>query len=400
MAFPLLFSALLATAIGQSVVLTILPSLGRDTGLSEIQVAIMMSASAFIFALGTTLWSRFARKKGYKFTLMMGLTGYTLGTALYAGVWSFGYSGLLSGTVLFIALLVSRSLQSTIMSATPPSAVGYAIAISAPDKRVGAISKVTSANNLGQIVGPAYAGLLAGFGLLTPLYTIVLLTLCALVVIWWKLPVLSPQQAGSSQAHQPQAEPGQVRGITPILIGTCAALFCCMAMMQQTLGFFFIDHYHFTTVEAAQHVGVAMMCTAAASLGIQLLVVQRARIRSQSMIYLSLPLLVSAYLVMFIHQSLAVLYVAMVMMGAGMGMAYPSVAAVATSYCHPDRQATVTGMITATPAMGYIVGPPIAAWLYGYGQRWPFLCASLLLVFFILLVSVALRTLKAQEATR
>lgn len=391
MAFRLLFSALLATAIGQSVMLTTLPSLGRDANLSELQVAIIMSSSACIFALGTTFWSRFARKRGFKRTLMMGLTGYTFGTLLFAGMWSLGYLNVLSGTVLFIALLIARSLQSTIMSATPPSAVGYAIAVSSPNERVKAISKVTSANNLGQVVGPAYAGALAGFGLLTPLYSIVILTFAALILIWAKLPPLSPQAPPPSHNDSATGQAGVVRGITPVMIGASASLFCAMAMMQQTLGFFFIDEYGYSTVEAAQHVGFAMMSMAVASLTVQFSLVQRSIFRPQSLIFLSLPLIATGYLLMYTHQSLTLLYIAMAVLGTGMGMAYPSIAAVATSYCDPHRQATVTGMITATPAMGYIVGPPIAALLYGQTERLPFLCASGLMIAFYLLVITTLK---------
>ncbi|GGW78068.1 MFS transporter [Alteromonas halophila] len=391
MAFRLLFCALLATAIGQSVMLTTLPSLGRDASLSEFQVAVIMSSSACIFALGTTFWSRFARRHGFKRTLMMGLTGYTLGTLLFAGMWSLGYLNILSGTVLFVALLTARSLQSTIMSATPPAAVGYAIAVSSPTERVKAISKVTSANNLGQVVGPAYAGALASFGLLTPLYSIVLLTFAALLLIWAKLPPLPGQAAVPDTSEKPSGRAGAVRRITPVMIGACASLFCAMAMMQQTLGFFFIDEYGYSTVAAAQHVGFAMMSMAIASLTVQFGVVQRSIFRPQSLIYLSLPLIAAGYLLMYIHQTLTVLYIAMAILGTGMGMAYPSIAAVATSYCDPKRQATVTGMITASPAMGYIVGPPIAALLYGQTERLPFLCASGLLIGFSLLVLGALR---------
>jgi len=178
--FRVLFCALLATSVGQSVMLTTLPSMGREAELTEFHIATIMSSSAFIFAIGTNVWSKVAKRAGFKRILMVGLTGYSLGTFAFASAWMAGFSGFISGTNLFLALLISRSMQSTIMSATPPSAVGYAVAISSVQGRVSAISKVTSASNVGQIIGPAYAGLLVGFGLLAPLYSIVLLTLLAL----------------------------------------------------------------------------------------------------------------------------------------------------------------------------------------------------------------------------
>jgi len=376
--FRILFCALLATSIGQSVMLTTLPSLGRQASLSEFHIATIMSSSALIFAIGTNVWSKIAKRAGFKRILMVGLTGYSLGTLAFASAWMAGFSGIISGTNLFLALLISRSMQSTIMSATPPSAVGYAVAISSAQGRVGAISKVTSASNVGQIIGPAYAGLLVGFGLLAPLYSIVILTLLALALVYFKLPVLPPP----SQQHPTQViesgAPSKTK--TPyIFVGACVCVFCAMAMMQQTLGFFFIDFYHYTPVQAARQVGFAMMVSAAASLTAQFGWVQKGRVSKETMIMLSLPLLGLAYLLLFLQGSLFILYTAMTFMGLGMGMAYPSLAAAATTYCTPAQQSSITGLITATTAMGYIIGPPLAALIYQFDIALPFATAALLI---------------------
>lgn len=391
MAFRILFTALLATAVGQSVFLTTLPSLGREAGISEFQVAIIMSSSAMIFALGTTFWSRIAKRWGFHRTLVAGLTGYSVGTGLFATVWYLGLGNIITGTALFISLLVARTLQSTIMSATPPSVVGYAIAVSTPGERVKAISRVTSANNLGQILGPTYAGALVTFGLLAPLYSIVLITLLAVFLVWRKLPPVTPRHQGVSEAADTQSGTGSLHSNTLLLVSMSAAVFCAMAMMQQSLAFMLIDDYHETPVTAAQKTGIAMMISAIASLTIQWTLVQRARIAPQKLIMLALPLLCAAYLLMYTHWHLTSLYIAMALMGLGMGISYPSIAAVATSTCRPEKQGTVTGMITATPAMGYIVGPPVAAAAYSVTTRLPFLASAILMALFSVLAIASLR---------
>ena len=388
--FRVLFCALLATSVGQSVMLTTLPSLGREAALSEFHIAAIMSSSAFIFALGTNVWSKIAKRSGFKRILMIGLAGYSIGTFAFATTWMAGFEGIISGTNLFLALLISRSLQSTIMSATPPSAVGYAVAISSPQTRVSAISKVTSASNVGQILGPAYAGLLVGFGLLAPLYSIIILTLLALFLVYIKLPPLpSTDQHQSVTSHNDVNE--TATKIPFIFVGACVCVFFAMAMMQQSLGFYFIDFYQLSPVDAAQQVGFAMMSSAAASLAIQYTVVQKARMTKEGMIALSLPILATAYYMLFLHETLYVLYVAMACMGLGMGMAYPSLAAAATTYCTPSQQSTITGLITATPAMGYIFGPPLAALLYQQNIALPFGIASALLSVTTCLVFIALK---------
>lgn len=373
--------------------LTTLPSMGRQANLSEFHIATIMSSSALIFAFGTNVWSKVAKRAGFKRILMVGLSGYSLGTFAFASAWMAGFSGIISGTNLFLALLISRSLQSTIMSATPPSAVGYAVAISTPQSRVSAISKVTSASNVGQIVGPAYAGLLVGFGLLAPLYSIVLLTLLALTLVYFKLPVLPPlsQRKNAQQTSDNDQAPSKV---PYVFVAACICVFCAMAMMQQSLGFFFIDFYDYSPVDAARQVGFAMMVSAAASLTAQFGWVQKGRISKEAMITIALPLLGLAYLLLFLQHSLFMLYAAMTLMGLGMGMAYPSLAAAATTYCAPSQQSTITGLITATTAMGYVIGPPLAAFIYQLDIALPFAIASALIAATTCVVYITLRRIR------
>ena len=376
--FRVLFCALLATSIGQSVMLTTLPSLGREAELSEFHIAAIMSSSALIFAIGTNIWSKVAKRSGFKRILMLGLTGYSIGTLVFASTWMAGFEGVIAGTTLFLVLLIGRSLQSTIMSATPPAAVGYAVSISSVQSRVSAISKVTSASNVGQILGPAYAGLLVSLGLLVPLYSIVVLTILAIVLVKFKLPELTNTSETSSHQSQQSAE-AIVSKIPYIFVVACVFVFTAMAMMQQSLGFFFMDFYHLSPVEAASKVGVAMMVSAAASLTIQFTLVQKTRMSKEAMITLALPLLAVGYVCLFLQQSFTVVYVAMTCMGLGMGMAYPALAAAATTYCAPCQITHITGLVTATTAMGYIVGPPAAAWLYQANIALPFAVAAVLI---------------------
>ncbi|WP_268746596.1 MULTISPECIES: MFS transporter [unclassified Alteromonas] len=395
--FRVLFCALLATSVGQSVMLATLPSMGREANLSEFHIATIMSSSALIFAIGTNVWSKIARRAGFKRILIVGLAGYSAGTFAFASAWMAGFSGLISGTNLFLALLISRSLQSTIMSATPPSAVGYAVAISSASGRVSAISKVTSASNVGQIIGPAYAGLLVGFGLLAPLYSIVILTMLALILVVFKLPVLPPQSSEKQTQSQNLVQDNPTR-LPYVFVASCVCVFAAMAMMQQTMGFFFIDFYAKSPVEAARLVGFAMMMSAVTSLTVQFTVVQRARISKESMMSIALPLLSLAYLVLFLQKSFTVSYLGMAIMGVGMGMAYPSLAAAATTYCSPSQQSSITGLITATTAMGYIVGPPLAATLYQVNIALPFAAASILMALISCVVLLTLYKIRRSAA--
>lgn len=397
MTFRLLFFSLLATAMGQSVVMTTLPPLGREVGLSEFNVAFLMSSSACMYALGNAFWSRIGKKRGYRRILIIGLSGYTIGTLIFASVWLAGFQGWLVGSALFIALLLARTGQATIMSATPPSVVGMAIAISNDSERVKAISKVSSAHSLGQILGPTFAGLMVSIHLLAPLYGITLMTLIAVTLVWRFLPRIQAMPPNTPSHMNAKPADRTIQPYVPLLIAMNASVFLAVAMMQQSLAFFLIDHHGLTTTEAAQAVGLAMMISAVCALTIQVALVQRTSIHPGNLIKIALPLLSIGYLIIFLHQQPAHLYIAMLFLGSGLGISYPAIAALASSSCKPENQATVTGFITASPAMGYIIGPPIAAMLYGIGHRMPFIAASVLLA---IVTIVAITHLRARPTNR
>ena len=123
----------------------------------------------------------------------------------------------------------------------------------------------------------------------------------------------------------------------------------------------------------------------------------RGRVSKETMISLALPILSLAYLLLFLQHSLFVLYGAMILMGLGMGMAYPSLAAAATTYCAPSQQATITGLITATTAMGYVIGPPLAAVIYQVNIALPFAVASVLIALTTCVVYITLQRASRRE---
>jgi len=377
----ILFYCLLATSVGQSVVLSLLPSLGRSTGLTELQVASILSLSALVFALGTTMWSHVSVKLGRRRTLMFGLTGYCIGTVLFASVFYLGLSYDVNSLLIYTLLISSRLLQSCVMSATPPSVMGYVIATTTPERLLPKISRLTSANSLGQIIGPMLAGLLVGFGLLVPLYTIVIFTLFALVLVWQKLPEDKVTDNVLSDTIPVSDGENYTKSSSPMAyIFVAASLFCAMAMTQQTLGFFFMDSLNLTPTDAAKLVGFGAMITAMTSLGIQFFLISRLSAAKQVILLWGLCLLTMGYSLLSLGGSMVTFYFGMALLGVGMGLSYPSATSLAIGCSSTHGQATITGLVSASPAIGYVVGPPIAALLYQQNIYFPFYTSTTLIV--------------------
>lgn len=388
----LLFFAMLATSIGQSVVIPLLPPLGREVGLSELQVGTILSVSSLVFAICTIFWGRASQRFGHKRILMTGLIGYTLGTLIFGGVFYLGLESILIGLPLFAALLISRALQSSIMSATPPTALAYSIAHSGEGNSMTAISRVTSASALGQVLGPALGGALAAFGLLVPLFSIAGFTFIALLLVLLKLPQDQPTTRCATKTDPTSVTVVRLDWSKLRYILIAATLFCALSMTHQTLGFFFMDTLLMTPVQAVQHTGAASMTIALVSVSIQFGFVQRSRHSYAMMLSMGLLLLMSGYGLLTLFHSEFAIYGAMILLGAGMGLGYPSSTAAATTGNDDSLTTRITGLVSAAPALGFIVGPPLAALLYRHQPDTPFAIAGALIAAALLIHFHAVRT--------
>tara|TARA_R100000900_G_scaffold22441_2_gene17862 strand:- start:70552 stop:71298 length:747 start_codon:yes stop_codon:yes gene_type:complete len=183
-----LITALMATAIGQSLVFAILAPLGREVGMREVQITSIIACSSLCFALASPLWGRLSDRIGRKPVMIVGLVGYTLGTVLFTSVFWLGLAGILSGSLLYGAVIGSRCAQALIMSAGSPSATAYAADNSSTEQRTRTMARLGTANSLGTILGPAVSGALATLGLLAPLYFAAGLAALGALLVWRGLP--------------------------------------------------------------------------------------------------------------------------------------------------------------------------------------------------------------------
>ncbi len=357
----LLFS-LLTVAIGQSLVFAILPPLGREVQLSEVQITSIIAVSALVFGFSSPFWGRYSDRVGRKPVILIGLLGYTFGTLGFASTFQVAIMGLVSaGVGFYVLVLVSRCAQSVIMSATMPACTAYAADHSGPEQRVKAMAKLGAANSLGTILGPAVSGALATFGLLAPLFFAGFLTAVAAVITALKLPRTPPEDltARAVRTRLRFRDPRIVRYLV-----AAVGLFMGFAGIQQTLGFSVQDRLLLTGIETAQMTGAALMISAIFAFAAQWLLVARLNLEPEQFILIGLISLICAAFFVGIFESFPLLAVGMAFMGTGLGLSMPSISAGASLAVTPHEQGAVAGLVSACPALGFGAGPPIAGWLY------------------------------------
>jgi MFS family permease len=357
-----LILALMATGMGQSLVFAILAPLGREVHLRELQITSIIALSALIFGLAAPRWGRFSDRIGRKPIIITGLVGYAAGTLLFTSVFYAGLSGLLSGVLLYVVLLVTRCSQSVVMSATGPASAAYAADHTSRDQRTKTMARLGTANSMGTILGPAVSGALATFGLLAPLYFAAALAAVAAVVVWRKLPVTG------SAAHLPERTPRPKLRYTDrriaLLLVTGIGVFVGFSSIQQTLGFQLQDKLHLSGIETAQMTGAALMVSAAFTFLIQLTVMQRVQLQPTQFIRIGLLSMLFGAAVVSGFETFTVLAIGMAFLGTGMAMCMPSISAGASLAVSPEEQGGAAGLVSSCPAIGFAIGPICAGALY------------------------------------
>ena len=379
----ILLVSLVGMGFGFTVLFAILGPLGREVGFSELEISVIIAASSLTVFLASPRWGRLSDRWGRKRVLLIGLFGYTLGTLLFASMFHLTLVGILLPAAGFFALLVSRIAHASIMAAMMPAASAYMADITDVTTRTKGMGAVGAATNLGNIIGPAAGGLLAGITLLTPLWFGAGLALATAFFVFFFL----PESPGTPRTEQPPAKteeaptsiqrPTSVRlsywdpRILPyIIVGVL--MFTGMAMAQQTLPFRFQDVLDLTAVETAQLFGTAMGLSALASLASQLLLMQRFDLTPFRWLLIALPVLIAAFFLMAIAETRTMLVLAMILQGGAMGLAGPGFMAGASLAVSAEEQGAVAGVAGSCGPLGFTLGPLMGGFFYQLDPSLPY----------------------------
>jgi MFS family permease len=391
----ILLASLVIVGMGFTVLFPVLAPLGREMGLSELQITAIIACSSITVFLASPMWGRASDRWGRKRIMLLGLFGFAAGTVLFNSVLYAGLKGLLVGLPLFFALVVTRMMHAAIMSATMPAASAYMADITNVKNRTKGMGAAGAANNVGAIMGPAVSGL-AIISLLTPLWTMAVLALLNGLFVLRFLPE-PPKQP---QSTKPTRLRYTDRRILPFVI-VGVLMFSGFALVQQTMGFRFQDTLNLSAGETAQVFGIAMMFSAICSLTAQGFIVQRLNIEPFNLLRLAIPLLILAFTILTLVDTRWALTGGMMVLGLGMGLAGPGFMAGASLAVTPEEQGAVAGVAGSCGPLGFTIGPLIGGLLYQTDPVLPYaFAAGMYVVLFIFMQFISGRMSKRAAAIR
>jgi MFS family permease len=89
----MLLSSLVVVGMGFTVLFPVLAPLGREMGLSELQITAIIAASSLTVFLSSPHWGRLSDKYGRKRIILTGIFGFTAGTVLFNSTLHAGLAG-------------------------------------------------------------------------------------------------------------------------------------------------------------------------------------------------------------------------------------------------------------------------------------------------------------------
>ena len=326
--------------------------------------------------------------------MILGLLGYACGNFLFASVFHAALIGALLPLSAYLLLMLTRVLHASVMSAIMPASSAYMADVTDLKTRTKGMGAVGAANNLGGILGPALGGLLAGITLLTPLWVASALAVTTAVFVILFLPN-SPQPKLSRGQPSIKLSYFDPRILPYIIVG--AMMFIGMALVQQTLAFRFQDVLQLSAVATAQTFGMAMGLSAAASLISQIGLMQRLNLRPIQWLRIAMPILAVAFACLAMAETKTMLVVAMLLQGAGMGLAGPAFMAGASMAVTAEEQGAVAGVAGSCGPLGFTIGPLIGGFFYQIQPDLPYWFTFALYIPLIVFVMRACETPKTNK---
>lgn len=368
--------ASVAMGAGMTINFVVVAPLARKAGLTELQVAGILTLSAAIYALMIPQWGRWADRFGRKrimvFSLMaMGITNMAFLFALSAAL-----SGALTGLTMFFTLVFVRIWFGLLSPGLQPASMAAMTDATTAATRAGGLGMLGAAMSIGSILGPAGAAVLAQFGPLAPLWgSIVFCIFCALL-IGFTLP-----KTRNTPRETKRPTPLSMRDprVFPHLL-FLFMYFVAVAMIQQTLGWFIEDRYkdvlNLTEADLVDLTGRAFGCLAIMMVIIQFGYVQPRKPDPRKMLPIGLVLVAVGYLMANMVAPFWALCIAFVIVGAGAALAVPSANALGSLSVERHEQGSAAALLSAAPPSGFIFGPLIGAGLYQIATPLPFYVAA------------------------
>lgn len=351
----------------------VLAPVTRMVGLGEVDLGAIMTLSAAMLVVSGPWWGRQVDRHGVHRVLVRGLALATTGAVGFAVMAQIAVEhDLPRGLVLPVLALTRGLLYGFGFAAVPIGAMTYLASIStSTEQRTRLMGAFGATQGLALVVGPAVGGLLAIGGLLLPIHVAPVLLGATLAAVWF-LPTPDHQQQLPGERLSPTD-----RRVLPYLVAG-GMLFLGLAFVEIILGFLVQDRLGLTNRETAGTVAVAGVLIGVGFAVAQVVLAPRLGWAPRDLISGGCLVTCVGYVGAMPASTLTTVFVALVVIALGLGLAITGFNAGATLAVESQEHAAVAGLLTSTVGLTYVAGPLIGTALYAAEPLAPLAGAAVL----------------------
>jgi MFS family permease len=380
-----LFFAQFAMSVSMSFVFAVLPPMGRDLGLSELQLGLIVSPAALVFVFASGVWGALSERLGRKPMIVVAVTAAMLATLAFGWIIEARLSGFISVTTLFLLLAVCRIVLGALAGGLLPAVQAYVAETTTPDSRTSALAVTGAGFALGLVMGPGIAAAASSLGVTAPFYIIGGLACVATVVVLFTL-TEHKHESSPTKGRKPATRFTRLWALLAILL----LAFTSYSILLQITGFRMQDQFALPGPEAARRAGIALMVAAAGLVATQI-AVARLRLsvkRSGQALLVGAGFMVFGMGVLGLVSDYGQQLGAMTLFGVGMGMVLPSTLSLLTVIAQDSGdQGRVGGWSGAAQGLGLVFGPLAGSIVYRLEHAAPYSVGFVLLVIAALLAA-------------
>jgi MFS family permease len=377
----LLFITLFNSILGLSVLFPILAPLGRELGLSELQVGSLSASYALMQVLVSPAWGRLSERIGRKPVLLVGVLGFGVSFLGFALLADWGGRAHWPTPVLFGALLAARLLGGGFSSATLPTAQAYMADMTGRRDRTAGMALIGAAFGLGVIFGPLIGAAFSLISLLSAVYFSAGLAFLNFAFVWLFL----PESERPSTEDAPKSTAHVARLVWPLLaVGFTLSL--ASVAMEQTISFYYQDRLQLSNQATPRTVGMALGVYGLVAVFTQGFLVRRYKWSPLRLMALGMPVALLGYLLLVFADRFGLLTLALAAQAFGQSLAVPGVTAGMSLGVSEDDQGVVAGLNSSALGFGRMLGPLAGTGLYQVRAEYPYMLSSVLIVIVMLSV--------------
>jgi MFS family permease len=388
----LVFITVFLDLVGFGLIIPLLPFYVESMGGTATTAGVLLALFSAAQLVATPLLGRLSDRVGRRPVILLSLLGNAVSMALFA----------YAAHVHLLPVLFASRLLAGVTAGNLAACQAAVADVTESGSRAQAMGRVGAGIGLGMVLGPVIGSQLHHYlGEWAPPLGAAVFAAAAMVGVFFLFPETHPRhgaRSGPAEAHKPKVTLSDALsrpGVAPVLV-LFFLTFIGMTNLQVSLGLLAQERFSWGEREVGRLFALlGLMTFALQAFGIGWLM---KRAKDTTLVLVGATLMGAGLACIALSSHPAMLVVAMVLVGGGMGMMQPVLAALASALAGPELQGGVLGIAQSAGGLARVVGPVWSGFLYSrVSSGAPFL-SGVAAAGVAFLVALSLRRRRAREA--